>query len=698
MTRSRSQCFCLAIFAILTAGPAGSPSRAGDPPIVLENSHVLLEIGPAFGTLARILDKSSGIALAPPPILAENFRLVLLMPDRKTPTIVGKDQKLSGVSRTSDGLTLSWNGPLKDAAGVEHKITVRMDVKAVDNEIQFGLHLDNGTAGKIKEARYPMIGGLSKFGPPGKLADGVLCPPPDSAPKKIDASFNSEAIAYPGQARLSYSCVQSESAKKSLYFASHDQIGRYKVYHFDKHVKDNTRDVFASIEHCPYTPLGRSFDGSTVVLQVVDGDWHGAAAVYRAWFEKTFGVCKPSQSWLRRESFFVFTMFELPEGTITLKFKDIPRWAKESKDYGINSMHISGWQVGGHDNGYPDYSPSPRLGTWKELEDGIKACHALGQKAYFFVNYQQVMIDSNWYKKELHKYHEWRDENGSVTWNTGWPMGTLWGRMGHPKRMVGADPAFPEYRKIIVDQFVKLAQIGADGIHVDKMFPAFCSGLDFNPNLPMSPDVGPWEGVIILTKEIFTECRKYNPNWAMSFECNWDRMMQFTCSTWWGGVFNHAVFPDSVGMASITSPFDYLGVNNLVCGRCTVLVGPMNFCRSMGWKPWEGLANYIKEVKGIQDRLTNAVWLGEAVGPEEVRLGSGIAGVSYHVFRDRTTGKRVCILSNHSKDMKISPFQAFQKSSSSQVRIHTPFQQVKTASLPAKIEVAGERIVFVEEL
>ena len=52
------------------------------------------------------------------------------------------------------------------------------------------------------------------------------------------------------------------------------------------------------------------------VLRVVDGDWRAAGRVYRAWFEKTFGISKPADSWIRRQSFFQMTMFELPEGTI----------------------------------------------------------------------------------------------------------------------------------------------------------------------------------------------------------------------------------------------------------------------------------------------------------------------------------------------------------------------------------------------
>ena len=342
-------------------------------------------------------------------------------------------------------------------------------------------------------------------------------------------------------------------------------------------------------------------------------------------------------------------MFELPEGTINYRFKDIPQWAKDAKDHGVNSVQISGWHPGGHDNGYPLYVVDPRLGTWQELEDGIKACHEMGLKVYFFVNYQPVMIDSDWYKKDLIKYHEWPGPEGGVTWNTGWPMGTLWGRMGHPKRMVWDDPAFPAFRKIIVDQFARLAQIGADGVHVDKMFP---TAIDYNPNLPMSPDTGPWEGAILLTKEIFAACRKYSPDWAMSFECNWDRMLQFTGATWWVGNqrITRLIFPEDAETLLIAMPYDYLGVNNAVREGNTVMLGPMNMCRSIGWKPWEGLASYIKEVKRIQDSLLDTVYLGEVLGQEGVRIPGGpAAGVAYNVFRNITTGKRVCILTNASQ-------------------------------------------------
>lgn len=682
--------FCLGLLAVAivvsTKADTVQPSR-------IENDHVLVAFDRGSGVFTRIRDKSSGIELGPSAELADNFRLVILRSDKSMATILGKDQTLSGVGRTTNGLVLRWDGPLKDESGNNHQIVVRMKVTAEGSELRFGLEVDNNTADKVKEVCYPLIGGLNRFGAQGKPPDGVLWLP-TSATHKLELPFETKTGGYPGQLPMAFTCIQSTSTNKSLYFGSHDEVARYKVFQFMEHTNSTATNIFASIQHLPFTPPGRSFTGSTVVLRVVEGDWRGGAAIYKAWFEKTFGVSKPSDCWLRRESFSQFTMFMLPEGTINYRFKDIPRWAKDAKDHGINSVHISGWQTGGHDNGYPDYSPDPRLGTWAELAAGIKACHKMGLKVHFFVNYQPVMVESDWFKKELYKYHEWAGPDGGFTWNTGWPMGTLWGRMGNPKRMVWANPAFPEFRKIIVDQIVKLAQIGADGIHVDKMFP---SALDYNPNLPLSPDTATWEGAIMLTKEVFAACRKYNPDWAMTFECNWDRMMQFTCSTWWGGGFNRSVFPNSVGTLFVTSAFEYRGVNDLIIGRTTGLIGPMNFCRSVGWKPWEGLSKYIKEVKRIQDDLADVVWVGEELGQQGVHF-NGAVGCSYNVFRNPVTGKRVCILSNSSRVPRKESLHGFTASEGMRVRIHTPFAAVKTRNLPAEIEVPGERIVFIEEV
>ncbi|MBN1909610.1 MAG: hypothetical protein JW818_07725 [Pirellulales bacterium] len=688
----------LAVFFLLVVCLAGTVVGAADRPIVLENDRVWLGIDPEFGTIVRVLDKSSRIELVPEVSLAGNFRLVLLMPDGKTDTIVGRDQKLTGVERSPDVLVLRWNGPLVDTAGTEHKVSVRMDAKAVGDALEFRLHADNHSRGKIRTASYPMIGGLSKFGAPGKPADGVIWVP-TSRPwtRKIELPFPQAAFGYPGHANMSFTCIQSTAANKALYLASHEKTARYKVYLFQEHANDKAKDVFVCVQHHPFTPSGKALNGSTVVLKVVDGDWRAAGRVYREFFIRTFGLPDPKKDWIRKQSFFLMTMFMLPEGTINYTFKDIPRWAKAAKEHGVNAVQISGWQMGGHDNGYPHYVPDPRLGTWKELEEGIRACHEMGLKVFFFVNYQPVMTSSDWYKKELHKYREY-SPTGGLTWNAGWGMGTLQARMERPKLMTWVDLGFPEYRKIIVDQFEALAKIGADGIHVDKVYPARIS---YNPNSPMSPDTSTWEGTILLSQEIRDACRKHNPDWAMSFECSWDRALQFGGSTWWVGNqrVTRSIFPENAETLSITSAYDYLGINNAVRGGHQVMLAPRAFSRGMDWKPFAGLNDYIRDVKRVQDQLQDTVFLGEVLHHDGVHLADRPAhGVEYNVFRHRQTGLRACVLTNATMTPKSMQISGFDKARSSRARIHLPSQESRVVNLPASIMIPAERIVFLEEL
>ena len=143
----------------------------------------------------------------------------------------------------------------------------------------------------------------------------------------------------------------------------------------------------------------------------------------------------------------------------------------------------------------------------KTCAAGSDACHKMGVRDYFFVNYQQAMIESDWYKNELSRYVEMYENGGHRT--EGFAMGTLWARMGHPKLMTFIDTAYPAYRDALIRQFLKLVEIGADGVHVDKMFP---TAIDYNPNSPMSPDTATWEGAIRLTQDIMRECRKADPD------------------------------------------------------------------------------------------------------------------------------------------------------------------------------------------
>ena len=66
--------------------------------------------------------------------------------------------------------------------------------------------------------------------------------------------------------------------------------------------------------------------------------------------------------------------------------------------------------------------------------------------------------------------------------------------------MAVMSPAHPEFRKLLIDQFLQLVRDAAEGLQVDKegiMWP-----LDFNSKLPVSPDKSLPQGVLDTYAEI----------------------------------------------------------------------------------------------------------------------------------------------------------------------------------------------------
>ena len=193
---------------------------------------------------------------------------------------------------------------------------------------------------------------------------------------------------------------------------------------------------------------------------------------------------------------------------------------------------------------------------------------------------------------------------------------------------------------------------------------------------------------------------KINPDFAMSFECDWDRMLEFGDAIWWRGNMSYVrkIFPEMDEMSSIFSPYDYLGVNDAVRLSDTIHLAPLNYSRSIGWEPWKGLTDYVQEVKRIRDSLNDAVFFGEVLGHEQIQLGHEPPyGIDYADLRSLKTGRRVCILTNSGREDQSQAIQWFDGNENGRVRIQFPFAAPRNVALPAKVVIPGERIAFVEE-
>ncbi len=650
-------------------------------PVTLRSDEVTVDLDQDTGIITRFAERASGLELNPSGSAGEAFRLIVRARDNDLSTIRGVKLPTPMWSIAGSRATAEWKGPFMSEDGKNHDLSVRIAYAVAGPELRIWMSVENRTPHTLLEAWYPTLGGLASLG-------GEVTASNTISRRELKLPFGDFASHYPGGMPMGFLDI---GGNKGLYFGAHEPLARVKLLR----VMEQDGDIVARMVHLPFVVPGARMNGCAAVFRFREGGFDGSGRLYAEWFRRTFSIQDPKDDWIRRQSFFQMTMIMLPEGNVHYRYRDIPRLAADAKKYGLEAIQLAGWQKGGHDNGYPLYEPDPRLGTWEDLRRAIAACHKMGVKVFFFVNLQPAMLDLDWYRRELHRY-ESETAAGDPIWVAGWGMGTLASRMGLTTPLMAfLDPSFPRYSDALMAYFRKLASVGADGVHVDKMFP---QALNVNPNLTLPPDTCGWEGAIRFLTRMSRECRAINPNWRISNECAWDRVLQVGTATWWAGNMSAVkrVFPETAETVGLYQPFDYAGVNHAVRNGHVVMVAPYHFQRSMDAPGWQGLARYIRDVKAIRDRLADSVFMGVSLGPGRAAFVG--APPANNVFRNPSTGRHVCVVQNMRDAATIVTFRGFDQTPCRAVRIHRPGHPAIVSGLPATFRVDGERIAFVEEL
>ena len=321
-------------------------------------------------------------------------------------------------------------------------------------------------------------------------------------------------------------------------------------------------------------------------------------------------------------------------------------------------------------------------------------------KVFFFVNIQPAEIDTEIYRKELSKFGQqskWGEPR-----HYGLGMGSFGARLGFTRRPLQAmSSGIPEFRRMVVSQFEQLARIGADGVHIDKLCPG---GMDFNPLLKLSPDQAISQTQLAAVREMQSACGAIQPDFSISAECPWDRLLEYTGVGWsWHQpagqhvpVFKYT-FPELyLPTMAAQQPYDYTAVNNAMRYGYQIFVGPGNYTETMDYKPFQPLAEYVKEVVRLRKELRETIYSGEFLDTLEAAV-KGPDDTGYGVFRNMRTGKRACVIVNYDREPREVSFRQFEGKSGGRVRIYQPFSNQREASLPAPIRIGGERFAVVIE-
>ncbi|MHB0938280.1 MAG: DUF6259 domain-containing protein [Armatimonadota bacterium] len=709
--------------------------------IRLENAHYAVGIDPQ-GRIVSLVDRAGGYDLIAEPRLAGNFRLLLPLPGYECNYLDGCGQSPTSCEQGPDSVTLRWDGPLQNEKGV-FDLAVTLRVALVGETVQFNCEVRNGTEHKLAEVWYPVLGGLRGIGPSETRQETqALVPTTNSVwlqpifrdfgntrGETLGVTGAEHSFYYPGTICMPWVSLYHLQLDRALYFAALEETPRVKMIRFNldpgiaearaggnwprpDEVGDLPLGLTMNWTHVPYTAPGETFTGSTIVLQAHAGGWQESAKIYRQWFDQHFEVIEPNSTWVRRETAFSDLMFLLPEDNVNLTFAEIPQWAADVKARGVNHVMISGWHIGGHDRGYPQYDIDPRLGTWEELETGVRACHKMGLKVSFFGNCQPVDMSTDWFKRELINY-QIQDPYGQPMYIVNyWGMGTLSARSRFftARPFCEINPAHPEVRELLISRFVKLAEIGADGLHLDKFFN---TPMDFNPRLTWTnPDRAHHEGVLQFTEELMSACRAINPEFTLSYEGGWDRLFKYTDTSWWGPRDDamKAAFPQRVLTGRVAQPYDYASVNLCSLYGCHLLVGPGNYTRTFDYPPMQGLLDYITEITRIRQELLDLVSLGEIADASEgafrrrqplLALGGSFADsphARWTVFADVQTGRRCIVLGNMGQEELQVEDLRFTDRPPRACRLYQAFAEPREVTLPAAVTVPAERVVFLAEI
>jgi hypothetical protein len=705
---------------IATARPRAGEDLSPEGIEVVETPICGLRVDRRNGNLVGLTWKNPTLDLIAEPRLGENFRLLLPRPGYEANYFTSSEQRVSRIEKTADAVTCVYESlrNARETVGVK----VRYQIRAVGESLEFVIEVDNLTDLPLAEVFFAIIGGQQGLG--NRQDTESLVPGLNSnlAPKvftefsageygggNLGIRYDATGYLYPSYSGMQMGWIEffNRKANLGLYYANCDPGSRLTGLYFELRpfsksavVGDNwptPADVPAGEPigltmgwlKFPYLRRG-TFSSGPVALRAHTGDWHEGSEFYRAWFDQHFQVKRPP-TWLRKEMAWQSVILSNCEDVTTWKFKDLLKLAADAKKYGVTTFEIQGWDIGGIDRGYPQYHPNPRLGTPEEFRQALVEMKKLGVYPLIFTNIQVADTATPLFKDKLHRYAvmgRWAPDYVLM----GFGEGTNSARMGlTASNMALVSPAHPEFRQLLMEQFVQLARDGAAGLQVDKTCAAHF--LDFNPNLPTSPDKSLTQELLSTLEEITQRCREVNPEFALASEFFWDRSFPLLDVSYvrmndidMNSPALRYTFPEWTSTICAENPSDFNIINNGMRYGLVWAVQPRHYNDSMDEPLTRPLSRYVQELIRIRSKHKGLLFHGRFRDTEGAEVKAG-KDVRYSVFEGMGNAGKACVVVNYGNEDATAEV-TWPAGEGQQVQILKPFQPESADKLPTEIRLA----------
>ena len=334
MNRMNVAAACLVIAVALHGAPAVR---------TIETPNATLRLNAQSGDLIGVHWKKPALQIITEPRLGENFGILLPKPGYEASYFNSHDQRVSRIESNSEGAVCHYDS-LRNQ-GEEVPVKVRYEIRTAQRQLHFLIDIENPTDRPLAEVYYGVVGGLK--GIRDRLETQTLVPGVTSnlAPAlfsrfqaghygggNLGIRYDAAAFTYPGAMPMGWMDVYNPKANLGYYYANQDPETRLTALYFEMRPFTKTavvRDNWPGADDVPPgEPIGLTmgwlnmpylkkgtFRSGPIALQVHEGDWHTAAAIYRTWFDEHFRIRRPD-TWLSQEMAWQSVIISNPEDVI----------------------------------------------------------------------------------------------------------------------------------------------------------------------------------------------------------------------------------------------------------------------------------------------------------------------------------------------------------------------------------------------
>ena len=691
----------------------------------VETPNATLRLNAETGDLIGLDWKTPALPVIAEPRLGENFRILLPKPGYEAAYFNSRDQKVSRIDTTPDGVVCSYDSLRRE--GEEVPVKVRYEIHAVGAQILFTIQVDNPTDRPLAEVFYGILGGLKGIGDRMDTQSLVPTGTTNLAPAlfhnfsaggygggNLGIRYDATGFTYPWPMTMGWMDVYNSKAGLGYYYANQDPETRVTALYFEMRPFTKSAvlgDNWPAPEELPAgEPIGLTmgwlnmpylkngvFRAGPLALQVHTGDWHTASGIYRNWFDQHFTVQRPPD-WLRGEMAWQSSIISNPEDAIIHRFDELPKMAADAKKYGVTTFEIDGWDMGGIDRGYPQYRPNPRLGTPEQFRSALKQITDMGVHPLLFSNIQFADTATPMFKSELHNYAV--EGRWAPDWYiVGWGEGTITARMGEARsNMTFISPSHPEFRELLMGQYMDMIRDGAEGFELDKT--SGVAPLDFNKSLTVSPDKSLIQGTLDTFKELLEKGRQINPNFALASEIWIDRALPYVDVSYMRmgdidmpSTAMRFTFPEWKATIFAENPGDFNIMNNGMRYGFVWAVAPRHYNVSLDDPVEQPLSRYVAELIRIRKQYRDVLFDGRFMDT----LGGSMTGdadVRYSVFENMAATSKALVLVNFGNGPE-SATATLAGADGREVEIASPFEQDRKGTLPLSLTIPPHRCVVV---